>query len=529
MMLLVFPLSVSSVHKVYGYPLQDAQGYAITGAHSQGFLGCHFAGVGDVSGDGIDDFIVGESGNVAGRVYLFYGRLDAVWTNLTTSDAQASFVGESTSDWFGRWTAGLGDVNGDGYADFAVSSMMNAEAGLRAGKVYIFFGRSNGDWGMDIPATQANVSITGEASDDRLGHGVYGIGDTNGDGYDDFIVSAFWNDDGGLDAGQLYLFLGRPSNQWLNTYSAADASASWIGTTGDALAVDASGVGDVNNDGFTDFAVGAFYNVSGDVCRKVYLILGSDTVTWSMDQPIAQANASLAGSIDSFLASIALSVDWIAGAGDVNNDGFDDLIFGAYEEDVEGAQSGQTYLFFGRPTEDWTHDMPFSAANASFVGLAADDYCGWCVDGVGDVNGDAFADIVISVPTEISFPGWSQDTGYVYLFLGNSTDTWAMNTTVADADYTFTSEQEHAGFGFHVQGIGDINNDGFDDFAIGAPEFDTSVFNVGKTYIILHYAYEPTTTPPPPFPGFPLAAIIIGLVVGLGLIVVLRRRRTVSH
>jgi hypothetical protein len=486
--LLFLPIGDSSTVWIRGYQVHEGQGYAILGTLSNEGCGEHFSGIGDVSGDGIDDFIIGASANGAGRAYLFYGRLDAQWTNLTVADAQASFVGEGVGDWFGRWTTGLGDVNGDGYADFAVSSMMNNDGGSDAGKAYLFFGSSSPTWTNDTPATQADVAITGEAANDRLGHGIYGIGDTNGDGYDDFIVSAFWNDDGGTDAGQLYLFLGRAQNQWLSAYSAAEANASWVGTAYDGLSLDAAGVGDINNDGFSDFAVGALYNVGGDVRRKVYLIFGSDEADWVMDQPISQSNASLVGEIDPFLSTIALSVDWISGAGDVNNDGFDDILFGAYEEDVVEAQSGQAYLFFGRSTEKWAHDMAFSTANASFVGLTTDHYCGWCVAGVGDVNGDSFADITISATTRMSFPAFSQGAGTVYLFLGNVTDMWEMHTSLTQADFNYTTEQVHAGFGFHIQGIGDVNNDSLDDFAIGAPDFDTSAFNIGKTYIILPYA-----------------------------------------
>ena len=493
MIVLFASINGNSVKATYANLSQEGQGYAINGTHANGFFGVHFDGVGDVSGDGIDDFIIGEAGYGAGRLYLFLGRLDASWNELTLADAHATFIGESSDDWFGRWTAGLGDVNGDSYNDFAVSSMMNDEAGSMAGKVYVFFGSEEG-WGLNTPATQANVSIIGEAEDDRLGHGVYGIGDTNGDGYDDFIISGMMNDEGGSTAGQLYLFLGRPQEQWSDAYSAAEADASWIGTEGDGLAFDASGIGDVNNDGFPDFAIGAEPDIGGENSRKVYLIFGSDETNWSMDQPISEANASLVG----FSLGRDLSVDWISGAGDVNNDGFDDIIFGAYEEDVEGEDSGQTYLFFGRPTEDWTHDIPFSAANASFLGTSANDYCGWTVDGVGDVNGDSFADIVISAPTTISFPATSLSSGHVYLFLGRSTEKWAMNTSLTQANYAYTTEQEHDGYGFHVMGIGDVNNDNRDDFAIGAPNFDAvtgvQYRDVGKTYIILHHDQQSTWT-----------------------------------
>lgn len=521
--------------------LQEGQGYAITGSHVGGQLGSHFDYVGDVNGDGIDDFIIGEPdwGSIArkGSAYLFLGRLDASWGELTLADAQASFIAEASGGWFGTWAGGLGDIDGNGYADFAVSDHGNDEADHNAGKLYVFLGGSDVSWTMDTPASQSNVSITGEAAGDILGP-VHGIGDTNGDGYDDFIVSSFESDEGGSDAGQLYLFLGRPHGQWLDTYSAADANASWIGTTGDILGIGSSGVGDVNNDGFADFAVGAWSNAES--YRTVYLILGSDEYDWSMDQPISMANASLIGRNDTGLAEMYYSLDWISGAGDVNGDGFDDVIIGAYEEDVEGADSGSTYLFMGRPTEMWAHNMTFSNANASFVGESTNDWSGSSVSIAGDVNGDSFDDIVIGAPTPWTAFG-SVGRGHAYLILGGPSEKWRMNTSLAQANYTYETEMVTDAFGFHVHGVGDVNNDGLDDFAIGAPWFDTDQNNVGKTYIILYHnqtstwtmttttstttTTTTTTLPTDDMTIIFMVAIPVAIVAVVGVVYLMKRRR----
>ncbi|MHA2147546.1 MAG: hypothetical protein ACXAAN_02720 [Candidatus Thorarchaeota archaeon] len=523
--------------------LQEGQGYAITGSHSGGVLGFHFDCVGDVNGDGIDDFIIGEpwytTGTRTGRAYLFLGRLDASWDELTLADAQASFIGEGSINYFGGWTGGLGDIDGNGYADFGVAAPGNDEAHLNAGKFHVFLGGSDVSWTMDTPARQSNVSITGEASHDCFGSG-FGIGDTNGDGYDDFIVSSFQSGEGGSDAGQLYLFLGRPHGQWLDTYSAADANASWIGTTGDYLGISASGVGDVNNDGFADFAVGAWSNAES--YRTVYLIFGSDEYDWSMDQPISMSNASLFGRNDTGLSDMYYSKGWFSGAGDVNGDGFDDVIIGAYEEDVEGDDSGCTYLFLGRPTEMWAHNMTFSNANASFVGESAIDWSGYSVSIAGDVNGDSFADFVIGAPTRFDLNS-SASGGHTYLILGGPTEKWRMNTSkwrmntsLAQANYTYETEMVTDGFGIHVHGVGDVNNDGLDDFAIGAPFFDTGQSNVGKTYIILYHDQTSTwtmTTPTTTTTPLPIdmtiifmVAIPVAIFAVVGVVYLMKRRRS---
>jgi hypothetical protein len=291
-------------------------------------------------------------------------------------------------------------------------------------------------------------------------------------------------------------------------------------------------VGDVNNDGFADFAVGAESNAES--YRTVYLILGSDEYDWSMDQPISVSNASFIGRNDTGLSEMDWSMHYISGAGDVNGDGFDDVIIGAYEEDVEGDDSGSTYLFMGRPTEMWAHNMTFSTANASFVGESANDWSGISVCIAGDVNSDSFDDIVIGAPTQSSQAG-SVGIGHAYLILGGPSEKWRMNTSLTQANYTYETEMLTDGFGLHVHGVGDVNNDGLDDFAIGAPGFDTDQSDVGKTYLILYHNQTstwtmttpttPTTLPPIDMNIIFMVAIPVAIVAVVGVVYLMKRRR----
>ena len=154
-------------------------------------------------------------------------------------------------------------------------------------------------------------------------------------------------------------------------------------------------------------------------------------------------------------------------------------------------------------------------------------------------NGDSFDDIVIGAPTLWSLTG-SVGTGHAYLILGGPSEKWRMNTSLAQANYTYETEMVTDGFGTHVHGVGDVNNDGLDDFAIGAPFFDTDQNNVGKTYIILYHdqttttttiTTEPTTTTNGGTTPPPIDPLLIGVLGGIGVgvviiiaIVVLRRR-----
>jgi len=463
----------------------ETPGYAFIGETEGDSLGIYISGVGDVNNDGYDDIIIGAPGaeNQAGKAYLILGRSDILWTEFDLSQVNASFIGENAWDWAGRWVSGVGDVNGDGYEDFAISAMYNDEGGTDAGQTYLFFGGPNRKWKINTPLSQANVSFIGETSGDQSGHGVFGIGDTNNDGFDDFLISGMYNDEGGTDAGQIYLFFGRPTNHWTISLSLTQANASYIGNgVGNTLGLDAAGVGDVNNDNFSDFVIGAWVTENSIKIRKLYLILGGHTNQWTMDQSVSQINASFFNDKDTNLASMFFSLDWISSAGDVNNDNYDDILFGVYEDDEGGNNAGQTYLFLGQPTDFWTKNLSFSQANVSLIGQLTDGWSGSSVAGVGDVNNDGYDDFVIGSPGRYTIENASF-SGQAHLILGKPLYQGALDVSLAKANVSFSGQSQGDGFGFHVSGVGDVNNDGFHDFAISAPY---STNKAGKVYLILH-------------------------------------------
>jgi hypothetical protein len=499
------------------------------GETEEDYLGVHVSGIGDVNNDGYDDFIVGApfKGNQAGKAYLILGRSDNSWTEFNLSHANASFIGENDYDWAGRWTAGVGDVNGDNYDDFAISSIFNDPGLENAGQTYIFFGGVDKEWKINTSLLQANASFIGEGVGDQSGHGVYGIGDINHDGFDDILISGMYNDEGGTDAGQVYVIFGRPTDQWTMGLSLTYANASYIGNgEEDQLGLDAAGVGDVNKDGFSDFVVGAWITEQSVKVRKLYLILGGNTDDWTTDKSISQNNGSFVNEKDTGLDSMVFSLDWISGAGDVNNDGYDDIIFGVYEDDEGIVNAGQTYLFFGRATDKWMNNLSFSQANASFINQIAQGWSGSSVSGVGDVNDDGFDDFLIGSPGQFLIEN-AYFKGRADLFLGKPSLQWTVNMSLTNADISFGDQPTGDGFGFHVSSVGDVNNDGFPDFTISAPY---SANKAGKVYLILHPFHDKTsteissssttasdattTTTPTPSPGFSYFVLfsLIGLI-----------------
>jgi hypothetical protein len=150
----------------------------------------------------------------------------------------------------------------------------------------------------------------------------------------------------------------------------------------DASGLCVSGAGDVNNDGYQDILVGAFgSDDGGSMAGQTYLFFGK-TTGWSMDTNLSTADASFIGEDEWDFSSWSIS-----NAGDVNGDGFNDILIGAINNNEGGSSAGQTYLILGKAS-GWSMDRDLSTSDASFVGEAPDDNSGFCVTEACDVNGE---------------------------------------------------------------------------------------------------------------------------------------------
>ena len=239
-----------------------------------------------------------------------------------------------------------GDVNGDGYDDLLISAWHEDEGGDMAGQVYLIFGKPSG-WRMDTCLSDADVSFIGEEAEDRAGYRM-ASGDVNRDGYDDILIGAVHNSEGGSSAGQVYLIFGKPSG-WRMDVDLSDADASFIGEDAYSYVSRALSVGDVNRDGYDDILIGAYGALGqGNEAGRVYVIFGKPS-GWRMDVDLSVADASFIGEDAGGHAEYGKDPGdqaghSVAGGGDVNGDGCDDLLIGAHFNDEGGYQAGQTYL-----------------------------------------------------------------------------------------------------------------------------------------------------------------------------------------
>ena len=457
-------------------PLAEAD-TLITGEGHEDNLGESLAGVGDVNGDGLNDFVIGapldDVGDIqAGHAYLVLGREAGYPALMEVAAADASFWGEGSNDFAGTSVAGAGDVDGDGLDDFLIGAYRNGDAATQAGKAYIVLGAESG-WLPDTPLENVGISYTGEASGDWAGSLVAGGGDVNGDGLDDVLIGAPANEEVGPMAGQTYLVFGRTSGFAQNTpLSLADAS--FLGEAeDDQSGTSAAIVGDVNGDGYDDILIGAPQNAeSAAAAGQAYMVLGRDSGL-VVDTSLGTVDASFMGESMAAYAGQA-----VAGAGDVDGDGLADMLVGAYHDGEGASQAGQTYLILGRE-KGWILDDWLVFADASFLGEAAGDGSGASLAGGGDVDGDGLDDILIGASDNGEN---GSDAGQVYLFTGRAWG-WSKDMALADADESFIGETASDHAGASVSFAGDVDGDGFEELLIGAWGYDAVASDSGRVYL----------------------------------------------
>lgn len=412
--------------------LGAAPAWTATGKDPGDSLGYSVATAGDVDGDGFADVLVGAngypSGAARGIAYAYMGSE----TGLTATPA-FTVTGEAPGDRLGSYVAAAGDVNGDGFADILVGA---PGYGSSRGQVSLFLGSTAG------LAAVAAFTVTGGAEGDRLGR-VAAAGDINGDGFADILVAADGYPEGQFQ-GQAVLFLGSASG--------LGSTPAWTvtGGPGDRLGIPATTAGDVDGDGFADVLVGSPGYPEGSFRGKVEIYRGSA--------------AGLAAS-PAWVACGENDFDFFGGsaatAGDVNRDGYADVVVGA-----SGflSNTGRVDLFFGSAAG--------LAASPSWsaTGEGPGSWFGSGVATAGDVDGDGHADVAVSAD------GYLTNTGQVDLFLGA-----AAGLAPAPA-WSTAGQTEGDHLGMALGSAGDVDGDGFADLLVGAFGYPGGV-GQGRAYL----------------------------------------------
>ncbi len=470
-------------------------GFVIKGANALDLSGHAVSRAGDVNDDGVDDLIVGAvSGSPGGRLfagscYVLFGGSGVGSmgvAELSMLSAPHGFVinGIDTQDASGVSVSSAGDLNADGVVDLIIGANNANPNGIRgAGECYVVFGSADLGASGALELSSLNGAngfvINGFGREWEWGSAVAPAGDVNDDGIDDVIIS-------GLDA---YVVLGGPeigSSGVLELSLSSDSSGVRIQGAGStferALAV--SSAGDVNADGVPDLLVGASTaGINNDIWYgETYVVFGSSDfgAAGGIDVSLLDgSNGFVIEGIDPHDQS-----GWsVSSAGDVNADGFADLIVGAPRADPAGRSgAGESYVVFGSQGLGSSGVMELAKLSGTdgFVirGAAAGDDSGSSVASAGDVDNDGVSDLIVGANASIP-------NGSAYVVFGRpgvgATGTLELSKLDGADGIVLNGVASGDRCGFSVSSAGDVNGDQVDDLIVGAP---IAGLLAGESYVI---------------------------------------------
>jgi len=453
------------------------------------FAGRTVSAAGDVNGDDVDDFLVAAYDTPLfsdpGTVYLVYGGYPLPDTDdLTAADVVIS--GTQLRSETGASLAAAGDVDDDGFDDFLIGAPRYDANGTDSGRVYLIYGSNSLPSTIDLGSLSPGEATVfeGEALSDLAGSAVAGVGFVDNDAFADILIGARGSSANGSFSGQAYLVYGGASlGDTVQLSGLSSSTGVYLPGAGvdDNAGNAVSAAGDVDDDGRDDFIVGAegADTSNGASSGECYIVYGGDSLPGTISLgSLGSAGATIPGESggDALGASVS-------GGGDVNGDGFADVVIGADDYDVGAATNeGRSYIVYGSDSFGASIDLSsLGAGGVVLTGVDPQDCSGSSVAMGGDMNRDGLSDVLIGAlnadPTNTS-------AGEAYLIHGSTSlpstlDLDAIGHRGVQLNGVDAFERAGAAVAF----LGGVNDDGFDAYAVGAPELSPGA-GAGKVYVV---------------------------------------------
>jgi FG-GAP repeat/RTX calcium-binding nonapeptide repeat (4 copies) len=472
--------------------LDGTTGFQINGELAGDRSGNALSAAGDVNGDGFGDVIIGVSnadphGTGSGSSYVVFGNAGGFppVIGLSSLNGTTGFQlnGEQDGDYSGLSVSAAGDVNGDGFDDVIVGAFAAAPHGATSGASYVVFGKAQGFQSViELSALDGvtGFQISGEAASYSTGRAVASAGDINSDGFDDMIIGAPSASPHGSNTGASYVVFGKAQNFTSVIEVSALNGATGFQINGEAAGnksgASVSSAGDMNGDGFGDVIIGApEAGPNGNGSGASYVLFGKAQGFNSVIELSALNGAR--GFQISGVAENHNSGRSVAAAGDVNGDGFGDVIIGAYLASPNGSYSGSSYVVFGK-AKSFKSVVELSALNGTngfkLNGEAVEDYSGYTVGSAGDMNGDGFSDVIVGAHGADANGSYTGASFVVFGKAGGFAPNFNLSALNGKNGFQLNGEVEGDRSGRPVALAGDVNGDGLSDVFVGADNVDTN-------------------------------------------------------
>jgi hypothetical protein len=393
-------------------------------------------------------------------------------STITVSSAELAETAKTVS------VANLGDVNGDGFSDILLGNSSANRTAPDAGVAYLFLGKSGG-FPTNLSADNADAKFTGyDQTSGFFAFNVAGIGDINGDGLNDFAINANNENSQTQNGGGVYIFYGRTSGL-TGTIPFTQASVTLRATQArQHLGSSLAPAGDFNNDGFDDVIIGTGEYKASPSSNTAYILYGANNL------PSSGSIATMASAIvetDPLVKSFGLSV---GSAGDINNDGFSDVLVGAPDA---SSDQGAAYVILGRSARLPASSNASSVAAHKISGVTGQSsQFGSSVEGIGDINNDGFGDIAIGATSYSDGPTlMNRGASFIVYGATGNTPFGAVTSNIASlTSVKIFGQHGEDNFGQSAAPIGSIDGDAFGDLVITAHSYDGGDTNSGVAYVL---------------------------------------------